>query len=203
MSIPTFAADRRRPAQGPDRGSAGKPIRFGMKARAVTAAALMLAAGALAACSSTVPTRSAAPQDRTGTAAPHDVGSSARPNERGTMRIRLSVGDAVATATLRDNATARDFASLLPLRLRMHDLFGREKAGGLPRALAAGGQPQSTYEVGQLGYWTPSHDLAIYYRNDGEQIPAPGIVIIGQIDSGLDAIATAGDDLRVTITALD
>lgn len=115
------------------------------------------------------------------------------------MRIRLSVGDAVATAALHDNATARDFASLLPLRLRMHDLYGREKAGGLSRALAAGGQPRSTYEAGQLGYWKPSHDLAIYYRNDGERIPAPGIVIIGQVDSGLDAIATAGDDFWLTV----
>lgn len=115
------------------------------------------------------------------------------------MRIRLRVGDAVATATLRDNATARDFASLLPLRLCMHDLFDREKPGELPRALVAGGRPQSTYEVGQLGYWASSHDLAIYYRNDGERIPAPGIVIIGQIDTGLDAIAVAGDDFRLTI----
>jgi len=35
--------------------------------------------------------------------------------EESTMKIRLTVGGQVATATLYDNATARDFASLLPL----------------------------------------------------------------------------------------
>ncbi|WTV98030.1 cyclophilin-like fold protein [Streptomyces sp. NBC_00024] len=34
------------------------------------------------------------------------------------MRIRLTAGETVLNATLDDNATARDFASLLPLTLR-------------------------------------------------------------------------------------
>ena len=36
------------------------------------------------------------------------------------MRVRLTVGDQSATATLADNP-ARDFASLLPLTLTMHN----------------------------------------------------------------------------------
>jgi hypothetical protein len=43
------------------------------------------------------------------------------------MRIRLTAGATVLNATLDDNATARGFASLLPLTLRMDDLFKREK----------------------------------------------------------------------------
>jgi hypothetical protein len=43
------------------------------------------------------------------------------------MRIRLTAGETVLTATLDDNATARDFASLLPLTLQMDDLLTREK----------------------------------------------------------------------------
>jgi hypothetical protein len=68
------------------------------------------------------------------------------------MRIRLTIGDAEATGTLLDNETARDFASLLPVTLDMHDLLGREKPGQLPRRLSEGGEPQFTYEVGDLGY---------------------------------------------------
>lgn len=45
------------------------------------------------------------------------------------MRIRLTSGDAEATGTLLDNEIARDFASLLPVTLDMHDLLGREKPG--------------------------------------------------------------------------
>jgi hypothetical protein len=61
------------------------------------------------------------------------------------MRVRLTVGDQSATPTLADNPTARDFASSLPLTLTMHDLFGLEKPGTLPRALDEGGEAVFTY----------------------------------------------------------
>lgn len=93
------------------------------------------------------------------------------------MRIRLTVGGAIATARLYDTATARDFAALLPVTITLHDLGGREKAGPLPRPLLAG-DGQSTYRAGQLGYWAPSHDLAVYYHEDGFRIPPPGIVML-------------------------
>jgi hypothetical protein len=119
------------------------------------------------------------------------------------MRIRLTIGYAAAMGTLLDNETARDFASLLPVTLDMHDLHGREKAGQLPRRLGEGGEPQSTYEVGDLGYWSPSHDIAIYYADDGETIPSPGIIPMGRIASGLDAIASAGDAFQLTIEPVE
>jgi hypothetical protein len=109
------------------------------------------------------------------------------------MRIRVAIGDAAATGTLRGNQTARDFVSLLPLTLSMNDLFGREKYGHLPRALSASGGHQFTYAVGDVAYWPPAHDVAIFYADDGRRtIPRPGIVVIGEIESGLDAIASAG-----------
>jgi hypothetical protein len=124
--------------------------------------------------------------------------------EKSTMKIRFTVGDAEATATLRDNETARDFASLLPLTVDMRDLFGREKPGPLPRDLAEGGEHQFTYEVGDVAYWPPAHDIALFYADDGQRtIPSPGIVVVGTIDSGLNEIATAGDDFQVTIEPLD
>ena len=89
------------------------------------------------------------------------------------MRTRLTVGTASATARLYDNATARDFASLLPVSITVHDLGGREKAGTLPREIV-GGQGQNDYRAGQIGYWPPSHDLALYYHEDGFSIPKPG-----------------------------
>ena len=89
------------------------------------------------------------------------------------MRIRLTAGEIVLYATLDDNATARDFASLLPLTLQMNDLLEREKYGRLPRSLAAGGKPQSSYEIGNIVYWSPGPDIAIYYDHDGQSIPRP------------------------------
>ena len=38
------------------------------------------------------------------------------------MPIRLTIDGRTATATLTDTLTARDFASLLPLTVEMHDV---------------------------------------------------------------------------------
>ncbi len=118
------------------------------------------------------------------------------------MRIQLSIGDQQATATLDDNAAARDLVTLLPVTIPMGDLFGREKPGPLPRALTGDVEPVSTYRVGQLAYWPPNHDIFIVYAGDGLRVPAPGLIPLGTVDTGLDAIAAAGDDFELTITAL-
>lgn len=119
------------------------------------------------------------------------------------MRIRVTSGETVLDATLDDNATARDFASLLPLTLQMDDLFKREKYGRLPRPLTAGGEPRSSYEIGNIVYWSPGPDIAIFYDHDGESIPAPGIVILGQITSKADALKQYDGTVDVTIEAVD
>jgi hypothetical protein len=126
------------------------------------------------------------------------------PESRTHMRIRLTAGETVLNATLDDNATARDFASLLPLTLQMNDLFKREKYGRLPRSLTAGGKPQSSYEIGNIAYWSPGPGIAIFYDHDGPSIPAaPGIVILGEINSGADALKKYDGTVDVTIEAVD
>jgi hypothetical protein len=79
--------------------------------------------------------------------------------------------------------------SLLPLTLTMNDLFGREKFAHLPRAISERGKRTHTYEVGELIYWSPGPDVAIYYKQDGEAIPKPGIIVIGKIDSDVEILA--------------
>jgi len=92
------------------------------------------------------------------------------------MKINIRVGGKVLTANLSDNATARDFASVLPLKVSMNDLFGREKYGDLPKGLSEHGPRKTRYEVGDIAYWSPDHQFAVYYRQDGESIPSPGII---------------------------
>src|SRR5437764_1737706 len=104
------------------------------------------------------------------------------------MKIIVKVGDKALTATLIDSKTAKDFVSLLPLTLTMNDLFGREKFGHLPRAISTDGKRTYTYEVGDVVYWSPDPDVAIYYRQDNEKIPPPGIIVIGKIDSGVEML---------------
>src|SRR5947209_19678077 len=108
--------------------------------------------------------------------------AAAQPN---IMKIRLTLDNNKSiTATLIDSETTRDFVSLLPLTLTMNDLFGREKFGHLPRAISEGGKRMRTYEVGQVIYWSPGPDVAIFYRHDGPSIPESDIIVIGKIEIG-------------------
>ena len=43
-----------------------------------------------------------------------------------------------------------------------------------------------------LAYWPPGPDLVIYYRHDGHSIPDPGIIVIGKVDTGMDALNVPG-----------
>ena len=115
------------------------------------------------------------------------------------MKIKIGIGGKILIASLSDNATARDFVSLLPLKLSMKDLFGREKYGDLPKALSENGPRKNRYEVGDIAYWSPNQQLAVYYHQDGESIPSPGIIPIAKMDAGAEAFNVAGS-VKVTIT---
>lgn len=107
-------------------------------------------------------------------------------------KIRLTANGKTITARLIDSATTRDFVSLLPLTLTMSDLFDREKFGHLPRAISEEGKHTHTYSLGDIAYWAPGPDVAIYYHHDGERIPDPGVIVIGKIGSDVAALNVPG-----------
>jgi len=109
------------------------------------------------------------------------------------VKIHITVNEGkVLTATVADNQTARDFLSLLPLTIKMDDLFGREKYGHLAKPLSNKSDRSNTCEVGQIVYWSPGPDIAIYYRQDGDKIPSPGVIVIGRMNSGVEALDVSG-----------
>jgi hypothetical protein len=114
------------------------------------------------------------------------------------MKININIGDKILAASLADNATARDFVSVLPLTLSMKDLFGREKYGDLPKQLSENGPRKNRFEVGDIAYWSPNHQLAVYYKQDGESIPSPGIIPIAKMDGSTEVFNVSGS-VKVTI----
>jgi hypothetical protein len=114
------------------------------------------------------------------------------------VKIRIGVADKVIIATVADNPTARDFVSLLPLSVSMDDLFGREKYADLPKALSENGPRKNTYEVGESAYWSPDRQFAVYYHQDGESIPSPGVIPVAKIDEAVEAFNVPGP-VKVTI----
>jgi hypothetical protein len=119
-------------------------------------------------------------------------------NTASKSRLRVTIGDRTLEATLADSDAARDFASLLPLTLAMNDLFRREKFATLPRAISEQGKRTHDYAVGTIGYWPPGPDVAIFYRQDGERIPDPGLIVLGKIRAGVEALNVPGA-IRATI----
>jgi hypothetical protein len=107
-------------------------------------------------------------------------------------RVRITVGGKSIIATLANSDVARDFASLLPLTLVMNDLFRREKFATLPRAISEQGTRTHDYAVGTIGYWAPGPDLAIFYRQDGERIPDPGLIVLGKVKAGIEVLDVPG-----------
>jgi hypothetical protein len=149
-------------------------------ARAILAAALL----AVAACSAEAP-----PSSSPSTTFAPTTGSATAVN------IRLTVEGRVVNASLNDSAAARDFATLLPLTLKLSDFHESERIGDLPRRLSTTGAPESADpQAGDLAFYAPWGNLAIYYR---DAPPASGVVILGHLaDGSAEVLATAG---QVTI----
>ena len=116
--------------------------------------------------------------------------------ESGNMKIRIEMNGNEITATLTDNATSRDFVSLLPLKLKLEDYGDTEKIGYLPRKLSTDGAPPgSDPSVGDVSYYAPWGNLAIF-RKDFRY--STGLINLGKIDSGLESLNAPGS-VEVTI----
>lgn len=101
------------------------------------------------------------------------------------MRIRITAKDQSFTAVLEDSETARDLVSLLPIEVTLDDYNQTEKVAGLPRRLSTAGAPDGTDPVvGDIAYYAPWGNLAIYYRDFAY---SRGLVRLGRI--GDDAAA--------------
>jgi hypothetical protein len=109
------------------------------------------------------------------------------------VKIKITIGEKTLAATMADNVTAREFLELLPFSMKLNDYAGREKYGHCDNPLSeyANGR-QKTYKIGDIGYWSPNNDFAIFYSHDGTEMPEPGITVIGTIDSGIDVFDAEG-----------
>ena len=112
------------------------------------------------------------------------------------VKIRIRLDGGTMTATLEESQAARDFLSLLPLTLTLTDYNSTEKIADLPKKLSSKGAPAGIDpEVGDLTYYAPWGNLAIFYREFGY---SSGLVRLGRLDSGVELLAGRGS-VRVAI----
>jgi hypothetical protein len=169
-------------------------------ARAATATAVLLT---VAACTDTSPaspraTSSARQQTPTAEASTAPSDRNTAPSDRNSaMDIRVTLDGRPVDATLNDSPAARDFAELLPLTLDLKDFHQTERIADLPRRLTTSGAPEpAAPKAGDLTYYAPWGNLALFYR-DGPSASAD-LLILGRIDADTDRLAGAD---RITIEA--
>lgn len=120
--------------------------------------------------------------------AQNDAGQNLSQGEN--VRIKITIDNRVITATMADNATARDFVSMFPLTLTLQDYNRIEKISNLPRALSTQSAPRG-YDpsIGDITLYAPWGNIAIFYGDFGY---ANGLIFLGRIDSGIEAFAVSG-----------
>ena len=110
-----------------------------------------------------------------------------------TRNIRIE--GRVIPATLNESKAGQDFAALLPLSLTLEDYASTEKISDLPKRLSTDGAPPGLDpSVGDITYYAPWGNLAIFYRDFSY---SNGLVSLGTLDSGADIFASSRS-LRVT-----
>ncbi len=116
--------------------------------------------------------------------------------ETDSIKISIRINGHEIAATLIDNATSRDFVSLLPLKLKLEDYGETEKISYLPRKLSTEGTPPgSDPSAGDVSYYAPWGNLALFRRDFRY---SSGLIKLGKIDSGLEALNIPGS-IEVTI----
>jgi hypothetical protein len=117
------------------------------------------------------------------------------------VKIRMKIeGGAAITGALEDSRAARDFASLLPLKLTLTDYNATEKISDLPRRLSTDGAPRGVDpDVRDIAYYAPWGNLALFYEDFGY---SEGLVRLGRFDSGVQGLR-GRHKLRVTFEVLD
>lgn len=106
------------------------------------------------------------------------------------MRIRITANDQSFTAALEDSETARDFVSLLPIEVTLADYNQTEKTADLPRRLSTAGAPDGSEPVvGDIAYYAPWGNLAIYYRDFAY---SRGLVRLGRLEGDVATLIEMG-----------
>ena len=121
--------------------------------------------------------------------------------EKFDVKLKITVDDRILPATMLNNETSRDFISLLPLTLTLKDYAGTEKISDLPKRLSTQSAPSgSDPSVGDIAYYSPWGNLAIFYKDFGY---SSGLIILGRIETGIEKLESMDGDFKVTIEHTD
>ena len=106
------------------------------------------------------------------------------------VKVRFLFDKHKVDATLYDNPSARDFASMLPLDLKIEDYSNNEKIAYLPRKLTEDGSGRfGNEQPGDLCYYAPWGDVILFYA---AYRYSRGLIRLGRVDGGIEPMLTRG-----------
>ena len=98
------------------------------------------------------------------------------------LKIGITVGSRTITATMEDNAAARDFLSRLPLEVTLSDYSNALTTSKVARSC--------TPAPGDITIYVPWGNVAIFYKNGSR---SNDLIRIGRIDgNGIEALSIPG-----------
>lgn len=122
-----------------------------------------------------------------------EIGASREEPEVASLKVKISVGDRIISATMEDNAAGRDFLSRLPLEVTLNDFNNTTEKIFYPEpALTLEGVKRGCAPVpGDITIYAPWGNVAIFCKNWSH---SNDLIRIGHIDGdGISALTTGGD----------
>jgi len=114
------------------------------------------------------------------------------------VRIKITAGNTVMYATMKDNRTAQEFVELLPLKLKAFDRIGLVKSTVLPHSISDAGERTRKYAIGSIFYWPEGPEVAFCY-SDHLPKTVVDIIHIGMIESGVEHFRNYTGDVLVEL----
>lgn len=125
-----------------------------------------------------------------------EIGASREEPEVASLKVKISVGDRIISATMEDNAAGRDFLSRLPLEVTLNDFNNTTEKIFYPEpALTLEGVTRGCAPVpGDITIYAPWGNVAIFCKNWSH---SNDLIKIGHIDGDGISALTVGGDIKV------
>lgn len=104
------------------------------------------------------------------------------------MKLKVTIGNKVFTATLNDCEAARELAKLLPMEVTMNEHNGNEKYYNLPDRMPGTATNPGSVQAGDLMIWS-SRTLVLFYAGSRTSY---SYIRVGKIDNASELREAVG-----------
>ena len=118
-------------------------------------------------------------------------------------RIKITVKDITVHAELFDTRTAAAIAGALPIETTPEE-WGDEFYFEIPVEMSLDETATTKVKIGDIGYWPPGNDLAIFFgptpiSSGAEPVPASDVNLVGRITGDATVLRNAKGARKIRI----